>query len=329
MKPYKFVLPLMALAALGLSFSALAGQAETNKDAKTTAVKVGPVSVMNMVQNSTPAAPAAPPVDAKTPSVPTISISGVDSEDLQKVLNEALSFKGSDAEFAKKAAEWKSKFGVTVTRKGPGHVTLSKGEGSSSTRVEIYRSEKSREGRSSLAPRVKAAAPSERVRVLSPDSKAFFLSPDKDIRIDLRDLADVKTMSPKEKAEFDKAMSEMRKSLKELEGFSITLPDSATFAPSRKMSAKERAKLEKELAEVRRDIVIKPGALGDKVFEFRADSFPHSQVRVLKFGANVKGLSEADSTKMNDEIAKVHADAEKKIDSIVKKYQEKAKKAAK
>lgn len=329
MKPYKYVLPVLAVAALGLSFSALAGQAESSKEGRKPEVKVGPVSVMSMAQNSVPPAPPTPLAETTLPSLPTITIEGVDSEDLQKVLNEALSFKGSDAEFAKKSAEWKSKFGVTVTRKGQGRVTLTKGEGNKMVRVEIHRPGGSLDGRKAIAPRTGSLDATERVRVLSPDSKVFRLTPGKELKLDLKDLAEVKTMSPKERAEFEKAMSEMRKGLSEIEGVRIILPDIAELRSDSKLSPKERAKLEKELSEMRKEMRALPGLEGRALFEFDGLETTGPEFRVFGFGADVKGLSATDRKKMNEEIAKVRAESEKKISSIMKKYQEKAKKADK
>ena len=329
MKPYKFVLPVLAIAALGLSFSALAGQAETSKEGKKPVVKVGPVSVMNMVQNSVPPAPATPPVETTAPSLPNISIEGVDSEDLQKVLNEALNFKGSDAEFAKKSAEWKSKYGVTVTRKGPGRVSLTKGEGNKTIRVEIHRANSTSESRKSLAPRTRSLDSTGEVRILTPDSKEFLFAPGTELKLNLKDLAEVKTMSPKERAEFEKAMSEMRIGLKELDGVRILLPDIAELRSDSKLSPKERAKLEKELSEMRKEMRALPDLDGKALFEFNGLDASGAEFRVFGLGADVKGLSAADRKKMNEEIAKVRAESEKKISAIMKKYQEKAKKTDK
>lgn len=325
MMHHKVVLPVLAVAALGLSFAALAGQTESlTKDSKSS-VKVGPVSVMRMTQNSAPPAPPAGALETTAPSLPNISIEGVDSDDLQKVLNEALSFKGSDSEFAKKAAEWKSRYGVTVTRKGPGRVTLTKEDGGKSVRVEIHRSGTTQD-RKALSPRAKDLETTDRVRILSPDSRAFFFAPGEELKIDLKDLAEVKSMSAKERAEFEKAMSEMRKSLSEVDGVRIILPDTAKLKESSKLTPKEKAKLEKEFAEVRKEMRSLFPLDSRDFIELDSLALPGSAFRFFPFGAEVEGLSEADRKKMNEEITKIKAESEKKISSVIKKYQEKAKK---
>ncbi len=310
MKPYKFVLPVLAVAALGLSFPALAGQAETSKEARKSEVKVGPISVTTLAQNppasSVPAVPV-PPRESNTLALPSITIDGIKRSDLQTVLNEALSFKGSDAEFAKKAEEWKRKYGMTVTRKGQGHITLAKGEGSQTTHIEIHRSNDSSSVRKSVAPKSRTLESTDGIKILRSDAKSFSISPRSDLKIELKELADVKAMSAKERAEFEKTILEIKKDLKESEKYKIL-----ELSDRERISVKTRAGLEKE----RNSITIRPGDAG-------------SDVVILRRGAEVKGLSEADRKNMDKELAKVRAEADKKIEAIMKKYSDKAKKSAK
>lgn len=358
MKNHKLVLPVLAAAAFGISLPALSGRASAYLEAKQTEVKVGPVSVMTMAQ-----APAAPqeqslPLEASFPSLPYVSIAGIQENDLQLILNEALSFKGTDAEFAKKAAVWKEKYGFTVTRKGPGHIVLSKGEGKSSTRVEIHQSGSSPAG-TRIAPNSRPLTPSGTARTLAPDSRPLLgtersrtfgpnsriapmtdgvrvFSPSsrgltdealKQIEKEIKGIAGLKSLTAQDKAEVEKALAEIQKSLKELEGIKIVMPNLAEVSAARSLTDKERAAVEKELAEARKTFRITPGSMGKEAPEISVFGTTAPGFRFFYGSSNLQGLSEADRKKMNDELAKVQAESKKKMDGIIKKYEEKAKKS--
>jgi len=359
MKPQHFVLPVLAAAALGIGLPALAQQSGSDKaDVPPKEVKVE--------------------TTVKAEGAPRIMIGGVADEKLQKVLNEALEFKGSDAEFAKKAAAWKKEHGVTVTRKGPGHVTLTREGKDGEVRIEVMRS--GAVPRSSGGGRVDVTRKGEEareVKILAPRS-----ADGKDIKVELRGLKDLKPgeikelqilkdlpliVSPnsldgkdgvrvfrygaegreltgKDRAAIRKEMQELRKKLR-----SMPKGESRTF-----MFREGKPLSEKQLKEMREhmkgfkdfDVTLGPLAEGKALSEKElkemkehmkgfmdldiAKIAPMAEGFTFSLGNRVeaiKGLSEADQKKMQDEIAKVHADAQKKVAEIRAKYKAKAKPA--
>lgn len=381
MKPLHLFLPVMAAAAIGLALPALAQQSGDGA-AKTPSPTAATQKTIEVTTSSSQRAEA----------MPSIKVNGVAEKSLQAVLNEALSFKGTDAEFAKKAALWKKEHGYTVVRKGPGHIVISSDTKGNSLKVEVMKGEgaslSTSIARTDRA--LKAGSPAEvrELRIIGPSEKAA----DGAVRIELRgdDIAKIHSdnllkVKPIEGTRIYKDLGEtdvkILKDLPSIEGFKVLRDgdtrilrlDSSALREGKPLTEKERAAIKKEIQALRLKlrslskeggdtIEIRPGKmLSEKdlkdlkelksmkgfgemkdlhegiLKEFKL-ALPELNGKLLApleggtfvFGHGmIEGLSEADQKKMHEEIAKVHAETEKKIAEITAKYKAKAKKPAK
>jgi len=359
MKPQHLVLPVLAAVALGLGLPALAQQSGSEKkDTPPKEVKVD--------------------TTIKADGAPRIMIGGVADEKLQKVLKEALEFKGSDEEFAKKAAGWKKEHGVTVARKGQGHVVITREGKDGDVRIEVMRSgalpPSSRVSRTDV---LRKDAEARELRLLAPKG-----ADGQDIKIDLKSLkdmkpgdereikilkdiplvispnmldgkegvrvfrynADGKEMTEKERAAIKKELQALRKKLRSLpKGEGRTF----MFREGRPLSEKELKEMKEHMTgfediEIKLAPLTEGKALSEKQMKEMQEQMkgfmdldiariaPMAEGFAFSFGHGaeaIKGLSEADRKKMQEEIAKVHAEAQKKVAEITAKYKAKAKPA--
>lgn len=265
MKPQHLILPVLAAAALGIGLPALAQQSPSDKaDAKPKEVKVE--------------------TTVKAEGAPRIMIGGVADEKLQKILNEAMEFKGSDAEFAKKAEVWKKEQGVTVTRKGQGHIVITRDGKEGAVRIEVMRSgASSPPSQGSRVDVVRPRSETRELKVLAPKS-----ADGKDIKVELHGFRELKADEVRE--------LEILKDLPLISPLRLDGKGEVRVfrhgAEGRELTEKDRAAIRKEMQALRKRLRSMPKGEG-RAFMFR-EGKPLSEKELKEMHEHMKGFQDLD-----------------------------------